>query len=146
MDRRGAWTADRHSLQLSTSTASVSIATLADADRTAIGDEAARYALQCVGTGTAGAGDYIIADQHDIEGVQRLSGKTVTVSFSAKATAGTPKVGLSLSPGVWIRRVAERQRDRDRLAEFHAVNGVDALHQHGHRSADLDRQNLRHHG
>ena len=93
----GSWTADRHSLQLSTSTASVTIVTLADADRTAIGDEAARYALQCVGSGTAGAGDYIICDQHDIEGVQRISGKTVSVSFWAKATSGTPKVGLSLS-------------------------------------------------
>ena len=89
-------TADRWLQTLSTSTLSTTLVALADADRTAIGDETATAALQCVVGGTAGAGDYAAVQQH-IESVQRLAGKTVTVSFWAKATSGTPKIGYALA-------------------------------------------------
>ena len=46
--------------------------------------------------GSAGGGDYVFAAYQSIEDIRRLSGKTVTVSFWAKANAGAPKLGLSL--------------------------------------------------
>lgn len=92
----GAYTADRWLIQLSTSTVSDTIVALADADRAAIGDENAEFALQAVVGGTAGAGDFAIAAQQRIEALQRLSGKTVLISFWAKANTGTPKVGIEL--------------------------------------------------
>lgn len=90
-----AFTADRWQLSLSLDTVSVTVASLADADRTAIGDEAFEYALQNVFTGNAGAGALNVLLQK-IENVRRLANKTVTVSFWAKAASGTPKVGVSL--------------------------------------------------
>lgn len=93
----GAYSADRWLQALSTSTISTTIVALADADRTAIGDENAEFTLQSVVGGTAGAGDFAIADIQRIEAVQRLSGKTVLVSFWAKANTGTPKVGVEMS-------------------------------------------------
>lgn len=89
----GAYSADRWMQLLSTSTLSTTVATLVDADRTAIGDEAATVALQCVVGGTAGAGDFALITQR-LESVFPLAGKTVTVSFWAKTNAGTPKVGV----------------------------------------------------
>lgn len=76
-------------------TRSVTIATLADADRTAIGDEDATYATQYVFSGGAAAGDL---DQlyQNTENVRRTAGKSVTVSFWAKAASGTPKIGINL--------------------------------------------------
>jgi hypothetical protein len=75
---------------------SVTQTALADADRAAIGDEAARFGWQNVLTGGTGAGDYDIVVQ-TVEDVRRLSGKTVLVSFWARAAAGTPKVAIELS-------------------------------------------------
>jgi hypothetical protein len=86
---------DQWVLSQSTSTQSGTIIALADADRTAIGDEQAEYAYQSVCGGTAGAGDFCNVGQR-IEDVKRLSGKTVTISFWAKANTGTPKLGIEL--------------------------------------------------
>ena len=58
----------------------------------AIGDEAAEYAVQCVVTGGAGAAAYAALSQF-VEDVRRLGGKTVTMSFWAKAASGAPKSG-----------------------------------------------------
>lgn len=89
----GAYTADRWVQSLSTSTCSTTIVALADADRTAAGDEAARFALQSVVGGTAGAGDFVVVDQM-IESVQRTGARSLEVSFYAKAASGTPKIGV----------------------------------------------------
>lgn len=87
----GSYTADRWRLQAAGSdTQSVTVVALADADRTAIGDEAATSCLQGVFTGSATAGSQSAINQL-IESVRRLAGKTVTISFWAKAS-----VALSL--------------------------------------------------
>lgn len=89
-----AYTADRWQLQLGGSdTDSVTISTLADADRAGIGDEAAIYGLSQTFTGSTAANSYSLLMQK-VEGVRRLSGKTVTMSFWARAVAGTPRVGV----------------------------------------------------
>ena len=90
----GAYTADRWTQSLSTSTLSTTLVSLADTDRTAIGDEEAQNGLQVVFGGTSGAGDYAYLQQR-IESVRRLSNKTVTLSFWARATSGTPKIGYN---------------------------------------------------
>jgi hypothetical protein len=96
----GPWTADslytvdRWTTSIGLDTASFSRVALTDADRTGIADEAATGALQNVFTGNAGAGSYNFITQW-IEGVRRLAGKTVTVSFWAKAASGTPKIGVN---------------------------------------------------
>jgi hypothetical protein len=86
---------DRWRLNIAGGTMSVSQLVLADADRAAIGDESAIFALQSACVGTAGAADETSSFQ-SIENVRRLAGKTVTVSFWARATAGTPKVAVEL--------------------------------------------------
>lgn len=91
----GSFTADRWSSGTSSDTISWSCISLADADRTAIGDETALTALQNVFTGNAAAGAYNQILQR-IENVRRLSGKSVTLSFWAKAASGTPKIGINL--------------------------------------------------
>lgn len=90
------YTADRYTMNLNNDTLSVSIISLVDADRSAIGDESATYAAQLVVTGAATAGSFSIFAQ-SIEGVRRLSGKTMTVSFWARSSAGTPKLGMTLN-------------------------------------------------
>jgi hypothetical protein len=89
------YTLDRWQLALNLDTASVTQNALADADRTAIGDEEATYSLQNVFAGNAGAAAFDVIIQR-IESVRRLSGKTVTVSFYAKAATGTPSIGVSI--------------------------------------------------
>lgn len=96
----GAWTAsnsytaDRWTFQLSGSdTESVSIVSLTDADRSAIGDEAAIYALQSIFVGSSAAGSFCNILQK-VESVRRLSGKVITFSFWARATSGTPRLGI----------------------------------------------------
>lgn len=91
----GVYTADRWLLNLIGDTCTVSIATLADADRTTIGDENATSALQAVVTGASTAANYTQIQQR-IENVRMLSGKTVTVSFYAKASAAL-NVGILFS-------------------------------------------------
>jgi hypothetical protein len=46
-------------------------------------------------TGQAAAGDFFYM-AHAIENVRTLAGKQVTLSFLAKATAGTPKIGIEI--------------------------------------------------
>lgn len=60
----------------------------------AAGVEAANYA-RIVTTGQSGAGVYSLFSQK-VEDVRTLAGKTVTVSFYAKAASGTPKVAIEL--------------------------------------------------
>lgn len=87
------YTVDRWALSFNGGTSTISTGT-SDADRTAIGDEQALY-LQNVVVGGSSAANYNQIYQR-IESVRRLSGLTVTVSFWAKATSGTPKIGVSL--------------------------------------------------
>jgi hypothetical protein len=88
-----AYTADRWQLFVANDTVSASVVSLSDADRTAIGDEAATYALQTVFNGSPTSGAFTEECQHS-ESVKRLAGKTVTVSFYARATSGTPRIGV----------------------------------------------------
>lgn len=72
-------------------THSTLLVSLPDADRIALGDERAQVGVQSTFTGTAtGFADLL----HRVENVRRLSGKTVNVSFFAKATAGAPRIGI----------------------------------------------------
>lgn len=92
-----AYTADRWKIQMGGSDAiTASIATANDTDRTQIGDEAARSVLQFAFTGSAGGSAYSAFLQF-IEGVRRLTGKTVTLSFWAKAAGGTPRLACTAS-------------------------------------------------
>jgi hypothetical protein len=86
---------DRWLLSATTDTQSVTQATLADADRTAIGDEEAEFALQNVFTSAGSAGSFNLVSQRIVT-VRRLSSKTVVVSFWAKAASGTPNLGVSI--------------------------------------------------
>lgn len=76
-------------------TRSITVAALTDVDRTAIGDQEARNAVQYVFSGGSAAGDYDLFLQR-LEDLRRTAGKTVTVSFWAKAAAGTPKIGVGM--------------------------------------------------
>lgn len=88
------YTADRWLLDFFVDTNTVTMQALSDADRAAIGDERAVVAIQDVFTGSGNATDYSRIVQR-IESVRRLSGKAVTVSFWARATSGSPKLGVS---------------------------------------------------
>jgi hypothetical protein len=77
-------------------TRSYTVFTLADADRTAIGDEEATFCAQGVIAGGSGAGDFDIYQQA-IEGLRRYTGKSVTVSFWAKVSSGTSSLGVNLT-------------------------------------------------
>jgi hypothetical protein len=66
-----------------------------DADRASIGDESARFACQRGVTGSATAGS-VNSMLQCVEDVRRLAGKTVTVSFWAKAATGTSNLGVSI--------------------------------------------------
>jgi hypothetical protein len=57
------------------------------------GQEAARFA-QVISAGQAGANDWSGLGQV-VEGVRTFAGQTVTLSFWAKATSGTPNVGVT---------------------------------------------------
>jgi hypothetical protein len=59
------------------------------------GYEAKNFA-QIATTGQSGAGVYTLLEQK-IESVRTFAGQTVTLSFWAKASSGTPKIGLELS-------------------------------------------------
>jgi hypothetical protein len=91
----GNYTLDRWQLQTSGDTGvTVSQAAIPDAARTQIGDEAATYVLSLSTTGNAAAGAFTEITQ-SIEGVRRLAGKTITLSFWAVAGAAGLKVGLN---------------------------------------------------
>ena len=57
--------------------------------------DGAKYGLQFVTGAQAAAGDFSSVI-HKIEGVEKYAGKTVVLSFKAKASAGTPKIGVEL--------------------------------------------------
>jgi hypothetical protein len=92
------YTLDRWTCAVGGGTISVGQTAAIDFDRAGIGDEAVRWIFTCVGGGTAGAGDYIIPGTQLIEDVQRLSGKTVTLSFWARVISGSAssKLGIDL--------------------------------------------------
>lgn len=90
----GVYTADRWRIDIVTSTLTANIVALADADRTAIGNESAQFAMSSLVGGTAGTNDYAAIWQ-GIENLRRLSGKTVTLSFWARSNSGTPRLGAN---------------------------------------------------
>ena len=75
-----------------TDTSSITQAALTDADRSAAQDESAVIGMQNVFVGTPTGNAW---QAHRVEGVRSLGGKTVNVSFWAKATVGTPRIGVS---------------------------------------------------
>jgi hypothetical protein len=90
----GAFTADRWQLLLNLDTMTVSLTPFAITGTT--GDEAATTALWAQVTGNAGAASYSLVQQN-IEGIKRLSGKTVTISFVAYLVSGTTaQIGVGL--------------------------------------------------
>ena len=91
-----AYTLDRWLLNGTTDTVSIGSFPLTDADRAQIGDEAASFCLQNGFTGSAApaAANNLV---QRIENSRRLAGKTVTVSFWAKAVSGTPKLGVNMT-------------------------------------------------
>jgi len=92
----GTYTLDRWLLFGATDAASILQVALGDGGRAAIGDEEARLGLQNTFTGNAAAGAFHRIDQR-IENVSRLAGKTVTISFYASTSSGTPKLGLNMT-------------------------------------------------
>jgi hypothetical protein len=103
------YTADRWKLLGSTDAINASVVAQSDGGRAQIGDESSRYTFQAGVTGNAGAGAFSALAQ-TLEGVLRLSGKTVTISFYAYC-ATTQKIGVNLiqsfgtggspSPAMW---------------------------------------------
>jgi hypothetical protein len=96
----GPWTAnnytvDRWTIYINIDTATVQRYSLTDSERTAIGDEAATFAISCNVTGSATAGAVTVFYQR-VEGIKRLSGKTVIVSFWVSATSGPKNIGVSI--------------------------------------------------
>jgi hypothetical protein len=89
-----AYTADRWKMLGSADTINVSVVAQSDGGRAQIGDESSRNTFQAGVTGNAGAGAFSALAQ-SIEGVLRLSGKTVTVSFYAYC-ATAQKIGVNL--------------------------------------------------
>jgi hypothetical protein len=87
------FTADRWSIGWSGGSGSMSLTAMTDADRAAIGDEAALYKVVDTFTGTGAAGDYHQIIQQ-IENLHRLSGKTITTSFWAMCSATPLSVGV----------------------------------------------------
>ena len=90
----GVYTLDRWQLVLSLDATGVQSTAFGDAQRAAIGDEAAVQGMQVSVTGNAGASAFTCVNQY-IEGVRRLAGKTVTVSFWAYAVSGAPRIGVA---------------------------------------------------
>lgn len=110
----GGYTADRWRVDIQSTSGgcNTTIQPLTAATAATVGDEWFKYFLQMNSTmalGPTGAGDFCLLRQF-VEDTRRLSGKTVTISFWAWASSGTPKVcvecfqtfgtGGSPSPGV----------------------------------------------
>ena len=111
---QGSWTTsvygpERWLLQyLAPESINVSLAAVTDTSRAHIGDEAAKWALAWAVTGTPTGISYLT---QKIEGVQRLSGKTVILSFWAQCNTAALKIGANLaaiygtggspSAGIW---------------------------------------------
>jgi hypothetical protein len=93
----GSYTVDRWAISFGAGeTNSVTRVGMTDTGRAAIGDEAAQFILGNTFTGAAGAANYNQVFQR-LEGVRRLAGKTVTVSFWANSTIASLKVGVSFN-------------------------------------------------
>jgi len=90
----GAYTADRWQQAFNLDTVQSVITAANDTDRSQIGDEAVRSYYTVTVTGNAGAAAYTQVIQ-TIEGIRRLSGKTVLLSFYAKASAAGMKLGFN---------------------------------------------------
>ncbi len=91
----GSYTADRWRMDFLNGSMSVAINSLGDSQRASIGDENAVNCIVVTVSGGAGANDFSILSQF-IEGVPRISNKTITVSFWAYALSGTPKLGVGI--------------------------------------------------
>lgn len=92
----GGYVADRWShLDNAAGSRTVAVTALTDSDRTGIGDEDAKYGLNIQTTGSAGAGDFEFIYQR-VEGVNSAAGKTVTVSFWAKAAVAGQPIAVDL--------------------------------------------------
>lgn len=85
---------DRWQMFFNTGTTTYSAQTFTVGSGPASGIEASNYA-RIVTSGQSGSGAYTQFDQK-IEDVRALAGKTVTVSFYARAGSGTPKVAIEL--------------------------------------------------
>ena len=89
------YTLDRWGSYFVNGTQVINQVALSDANRTAIGDEAASFGIQANITGSATAGSLNQLYQC-IEDVRRLSGKTVVLSFWAWNGTGSLKVGAAV--------------------------------------------------
>jgi hypothetical protein len=92
----GDYTSDRWRVFNTLGTSSTTVVSLSDADRALMVDENAIYGLQVVFAGGAAAGANSHCSQR-MESARVVSGKTVTVSFWAKATSGTPMIGVEIA-------------------------------------------------
>ncbi len=91
----GGYTSDRWMINYNTDTMSgVNVAALNDAQRTAIGDDAANLSYVVTFTGNAAATAFTVVQQR-MENTRRFGGKTVTVSFWAWCGSGALKLGVS---------------------------------------------------
>lgn len=88
------YTLDRWFMAFSGGTLSTTRVVQSDGSRAQIGDEASTNIIVLAVAGTSGVNDYAQILQ-PVEGVQRLSGKTVTVSFWAAGSVAGLKVGVS---------------------------------------------------
>jgi hypothetical protein len=91
------YTLDRWFLALGSDTSTVQQATLADPNRTSIGDETASHSLYVNVVGTSGGGNGATYVSQRIEDVRRLAGKTVTVSFYVNNTVGAQRIGVNFA-------------------------------------------------
>jgi len=89
------YTLDRWRLDLSLDITGVQPTQFGAPQQAAIGDENANNAMVVSVAGNGGAGAFSSVSQ-PIEFVGRLSGKTITISFWAYATAGAPRIGVAL--------------------------------------------------
>ena len=91
----GAYGLDRWVQWMTLDTLTLNQIAMNDTARSQIGDEAPAYGLSVLVAGNAGATSLSLVEQR-IEGVRRLGGKTVTVSFWAVGSAAL-KIGVSLT-------------------------------------------------
>jgi hypothetical protein len=85
----GTWTLDRWRIDFGLDTFSLSQVSYVGV----LPDEEAANCMAVTVTGNAGPTAFSLVSQN-IENVRRLAGKTITVSFWANSTSGTPKVGV----------------------------------------------------
>jgi hypothetical protein len=91
----GGYTADRWIIGTTFDTENYSIITLTNADRAAIGDEDARWALQNTFVGSSANNTSVSYLHTKIENLFRFTNKTMTLSFWARCTSGTLNIGMN---------------------------------------------------